>query len=306
MLIRTFHNDYAVISQLGGDDTKEMYICKQYPINSMREYTVIKIKNAETAQRLVSFFTNNINQQEFTDFVEFFSSGGYMYFVYVYSSNKALANKITDDKCEFHERLEIGKNLIERMVFLNMPYVIQCDALTVNHCTVANNLTVSFNYTFADCRNFEHIGIQHVGSSLKHILNFLFRNEINLNSCRDINKYLDYLTEGTYETYIDLLYAYNEVYQKLQQKTNEEVEQPNTALFKFWEKTKVVLRVLRNILMALLIVAAVGYLVYTIIGARKPPAAQETFTYIGDVQFDQFEQSEKAEQERSKTNEIFK
>ena len=293
MLIRTFHKDYAVISQLGGDDFKEIYICKQYPVNSMKEYTVIQIKNAETAQRLVSFFTNHVNQREFTDFVEFFSSGGYMYFVYLHNnSGKTLSSKITYDNCGFHERLEIGKNLIERMVFLNMPYVIQCDALTLNHCTVANNLSVFFNYEFADCRNFEHIGIQHAGSSLRHIFSFIFRNEVNLNSCPDINGYLDYLTEGKYETYMDLLYAYNEVYEKLREKTNEEVEKPNTFLFKVWENIKYAGGIIRNIIMALMIAAAVCYLAYTIIDINKTPEAQKTFAYIGDVQLEDYSEEE--------------
>ena len=285
MLIRTFHTDYVVISQVESDNIKDVYICKQYPVNNMTEYRVLCVKNPEAAERLVSFFTEQVNPHEFTDFVEFFPSGGNTYFIYINSLHQTLSNKLLKDECSFYERLEIAKSLLERMVFLNMPYVIQCDVLTTAHCTVAKNLSVFFNYTFVECKNFEHVGIQYVGVALKHVFSTLFRQEIDLNSCEDINQYIKYLTEGTYETYLDLLYAYHDVYSKMQQKTIEEVEKPNTFSFTLWEKTKSIFRVFKKVLLVLLLVLSICYLAYTIYESLQPSEAQEAIGPIGDYQF---------------------
>lgn len=271
MMIRTYESDYMVIRHVQSDDKiKEVYICRRNGEQNGREYIVICIKDIALCQQLLHFFSEKVDKKKFTDFVEYFTFEGNLHIVFVYSRLMALDEKLRIQFCSFAERLEMTQKILERIVYLNMPYSFMADALVPEHITISDTLDVRFNYEMTNLNRINSYTLPEVGQDIVNVLQLLFRGELEKKSCPEIEELLGWLKGGEYESYLDIFYKFNEYYALLKNKTEEELAVPRTKLFQLWEKVKTAFKGLRKVLMIVLLVAAILYLVFSIVDLVKP------------------------------------
>ncbi len=284
MLIGTFTDNYIVVSIKEETEEKAVYICKKSRGDDNIKYTVVKLKNMANADKFVEYFTTNINKEEFLDFIECFVFDESLYFVYLNHKAPSLGEGVLKKDHKFIERLEIGKNIINKMVYMNMPFAIQCNVLDVDKIMVEEDLSISFDYDFCEVDQIDKCTIRDVARLLLGIMNLIFRKEVELNSSDEINEFLEYLVDGKYEKYIDFLYKYNEMYKAVKDKPEAELQKPRTRLYILWETTKIILKKLKVVLMVGLVLGALAYLGFTIINKMKPsPVTGKSMASIGEV-----------------------
>lgn len=289
MMIRTYDSDYVVIRHVQSSSSKDMYICRRNDEQNGREYTVICMKDIAVCQQLLKFFSEKVDTKKFTDFVEYFTFEGKLHIVFFYSRLMTLDEKLRIQVCPFAERLEIAQKILERIIYLNMPYAFVADALIPNHITVSDTLDVRFNYGMSDSGRMDGCTLMEASQGIADVLRLLFEEELDKMSCPEIDELLQWLESDEYQTYLDIFYKFNEYYTLLKDKTEEEVAVPNTRLFKLWEKVKIVFRWLRKLLMAALLVAVVIYLAYSIADFINPQSngninSVDCFNAIGTQQ----------------------
>lgn len=290
MMIRTYESDYIVIRHIQSDNNmREVYICHRNGEQNGREYTVICIKDIGMCQQLLKFFSEKVDAKKFTDFVECFTFEGNLHIVFVHSRLMTLDEKLRIRFCSFAERLEMAQKILERIVYLNMPYPFIADALVPEHITISDTLDVCFNYEMTNLSKMDSYTLPEVGHDIANVLKFLFRGELEKRSCPEIEELLGWLESGEYESYLDIFYKFNEYYALLKNKTEEELAVPRTKLFQLWEKVKTTFKGLRRVLRVVLLVAAILYLVFSVVNLVKPQSQGnigivDRFDSIGTLQ----------------------
>lgn len=288
MIIRNYDSGYVVVRHLHSSSLKEIYICRKAQEKSGREYTIIRIKDIAMCQRLIGFFTREIDEEKFSDFVECFTFEGKLNFVFAYSRGVRLMEKLTSDICPFAERLELAHKLMERIIYLDMPLSFLADALELDHITVNKGLEIRFNYELSYLNRLEDYSIQEAGLKLDDVMRRIFSEELNKMSCPEIGEFLEWLENGDYKTCLDIFYRFNRVYAVLKTKQPSELAVPKTRPFRAWDKLRRGLGWLKRLLMAALLIGALIYLVFSIADYITPDGAGgeavERFDYIGTVE----------------------
>lgn len=289
MMIRTYDSDYIVIRHVQSSSSKDIYICRRNNEQNGREYTVICIKDIAVCQQLLKFFSEKVETKKFTDFVEYFTFEGKLHIVFFNSRLMTLGEKLRIQVCPFAERLEIAQKILERIIYLSMPYAFIADALVPEHITVSDTLDVRFNYEMSNFDRMDSYTLKEAGHNIADVLRFLFQEELEKMSCPEIDELLQWLESDGYQSYLDILYKFNEYYTLLKDKPEEEVAVPKTKLFKLWEKLKIVFGWLKKLLMAALLVAVVIYLAYSIVDFINPQSKGsinpvDSFNAIGTQQ----------------------
>lgn len=267
---------------------KEIYICRKAQEKNGREYTIIRVKDLGMCQRLISFFTGEVDEEKFSDFEECFTFEGRLNFVFVHSRGQKLMDKLTGENCSFQERLEMAHKLLERIVYLDLPCSFLADALILDHIHVENGLEIRFDYDFSYLDRLTDYTIKEAGLDIDDVLRRIFSEELNKMSCPEISEYLEWLENGDYSNYLDVFYKFNRYYAVLKQKKPAELAVPRTKPFRFWERMRKLLGQLKRLLMAALLVGALIYLIYSIVDFATPDGTQsqavERFDYIGTVE----------------------
>lgn len=289
MMIRTYETDYIVIRHVQSGNTKEVYICRRNNEQNGREYTVICMKDIAMCQQLLRFFSEKVEAEKFTDFVEYFTFEGKLHIVFLHSRLISLEEKLRIQEYLFAERLEIAQKILERIVYLNMPYSFIADALVPGHITVSDTLDVRFNYEMTNVSRMDSYTLMEAGLNIANVLQLLFHEELEKKSCSEINELLGWLESGEYQSYLDIFYKVNEYCTLLKNKTEEELAVPRTKPFQLWEKLKAAFVGLRKLLMVVLLVAAILYLVLSIVELAMPQSQgnigfMDRFDAIGTLQ----------------------
>lgn len=270
MIIRTYKSDYIVIKHVQSSSVKDVYICRKNRDSSGKEYTIICIKNMDVSQRLLLFFSKRVDQNKFTDFIETFTFEGKLNFVFEHSSGMLLEDKLAGQRCSFAERLEIAYKLMERMIYLDMPFSFQADALLMPHIVVTDALDVRFRYEMEFLSRLEDYTVQEVGIDIGQIFCEIFEPELEKMSCPEIIEFLEWLSTGEYETYLDIFYKFHSYYQVLLEKPEEQLAEPQTKVFKLWERIKRLFGKLKVVLMIAFLAGALSYLTISVIELLMP------------------------------------
>lgn len=289
MMIRTYDSDYIVIRHVMSGTVRDVYICQRAQDKKKREYTVIRVKDLGLCQKLLRFFTDNVDENKFTDFVECFTFESRLNFVFIHSPEKSLMDKLLQEQCSFYERLEIAHKLLERLIFLNIPYAMAADGLMLEHITVSPGLDVRFNYELAYTGQLNDYTLAEVGLNIDDVFRRIFSEELDKNSCQEIKDYLAWLEKGEYESWLDIFYKFNRYYAVLRQKDALELATPRTLSFKAWGTLKKMLNWLKRLLMLALAVGALVYLIMSIRDLARPATSGnavepvDRYDYIGTV-----------------------
>ena len=277
MIIRTFEHEYPVIGIKETTEKYDTYICRDVSGGGLCR--IMSIKDSSLFPDLVSRLTDTIDRDAFTDYREHFIYDGRLCIVMRYTQGVTLESKLSTESVPLRERLELGRRLLEKVVLQDIPDYFLAKCFVPEQITVAPDLSVSFNYPIEDIITDSQ---QSGRANIIKVFTRLFDHEIQRRVPDLLMDFLKKLPVLTEQRMIDVYGEYYILMGKLE-KYNENNEQPKTFWFKLWDKIKKVLGVLKKILIFVLIVASVGYLIYTIIDPHKNDSSNGHFKTIGTV-----------------------
>lgn len=289
MLISNEHSDYLVIQHVQSTPEWESYLCQKIPSTSDVRYDVLCVKDMTLCCKLIERFVPEVNAKKFSDFVEAFTFACQLVLVFFHSTGMPLKEKLSEQHCPFTERLELAHNLLERMVYLQMPVYFQVDALQGEHILVEHGQEIRFRYGFTQLGKLNTCTIQDVGNGVGLALNQLFTLELQQQTCPELSAFLQWLKQGEYQSYLDLYERFIPYYQVLQNKSEQELTSPHTPFFRLWKKIKIGIHWLKKILMVALVIGALVYLLYSVAeycflsDPSEVSAAPGPFEQIGTV-----------------------
>lgn len=278
MVIRTSDNEYPVIGVKENTEKYDIFICRD--VKGKGLCRIMSVKDSQTFPELVRFLTDTVNREAFTDYIEHFVDNGKLCIVMKYSQGITLETKLATESVPFRERLELGRKMLEKAVLEDIPDYFLAKCFDPQQIIVEQDLSVNFNYPIEDIiTNREQNGRKRIDE----VLRLLFARELERKVPDLLMEFFGRLPALTEQRLLDIYSEYHALMAKLENYDADE-EQPKTFWYKLWAKIKKLLNVLKKILIFVLIVAAIVYLIITILDPFKNNDTSRHFKTIGTVE----------------------
>lgn len=287
MIVRTLDRRYAVLQVLRSDERGEICVCQDLEDQGAERCLLARFRDPALNRSLLPLLTRQRLNAAFEDYLGVFSRDGDVYARFRYTDAPLLSQRLERGDFGFRERLEIGGNLLERMALLNMPSVLQLEALGEENVTVDDALRVRFNYVLSHLDNVENVDMGFVCTRLSDLLGRLFDPERAALAVPELEAYRKELEEGKFSTYVDLYAGYDRVRRALLERTPSGPAEPQTWLFRLWARIKGLARFVRPVLVGVVLIAAFCYLVYTLLQPAQPTGTPVLYDAIGTVEIQQ-------------------
>lgn len=262
------------------DEHLDCYICRN--VNGGGLCRIVSIKDKKLFPELSGWLADNIDREAFTDYIEHFVFEDRLCIAMKYKEGINLSTKLATESLPLRERLELGRRLLERIVLQDIPDYFLSKCLSPDCIIISSDLSVCFNYPINDIVDGRSQNGRHL---IEGILKLIFSKELERKVPDLISKFFLRLPELTEGRMIDLYAEYYALMVELEN-YDENSEQPKTFWYKLWDKIKKIFKVLKKILIIALVLASLGYLIYTILDPGKNKNSNGHFTEIGTVQID--------------------
>jgi hypothetical protein len=191
------------------------------------------------------------------------------------------------------ERLEILRSLIEKTVMMNIPVSIQTDILLSESITVSESMRVDFRYNLTHMHDYASMDFRKFQKSMCSVVKKILEKEYNSNISGKLVKYCENLEKGVFSEYIELYSEYMDVYEEIKNNINQETLKKQSRWLKIWEKAKSFLRMIKPFAVCLVILLALIYLLYTVMGYDKEDTSQyNTYKTIGSLVIKEYDSSD--------------
>lgn len=293
MNIKTIDRDLYIIQVIEKNPDYEYMFCIDLLEEKNNQYDVLKITNYSTICKIMPILSNQLNNNKFSDFVDCFSQDNTFYAMFKHIDTPSLFDKLKSDDYSTIERLEIFKNLLKRIIMLDMPIPIQTDILYSKNITLLDNLDVNFKYNLSNISNYSKFDFIFLQKALKDILKIVLKNEFDNNISKKLNTYYTNLDKGVFKEPIEIYSEYISVYDDI----NDNIKKNNTIKksrwLKIWEKIKSIIRLIKPFILSLVIILALIYLIYIALGLDKKDNTQyDTYKSIGILDIKEYQSSE--------------
>ena len=190
MLIQSLEQTFTVIQLLGSSDLSASYLCRDYAQQNPSDYLLVQVKEPELVRKMVPVFMEFTREGTFQDFAGSFPKDGSVYGVFHYSSYPTWAQKRERENCSLAERLEIGKNLLDKMLLYRMPLYFQRHVLTPDRVCVAPSLEIGFRYELQDIGFYFSVTQEQVSLAYQQFFEDLFSVELELQSNQALEEFV--------------------------------------------------------------------------------------------------------------------
>ena len=282
MIIQTLEKKYTVIKYIFSDRDAERYICKEE--SGKEKYTVVCVKNRMWIRKAMKFLVQQMESRYFTDFVSCFFSEECLYVVMKYAEGISLKAKLERESCSLRERMAVGKNILERLMILNMPDYFLQDCLKPETVILSSALEVNFQYELSKIGDYDKAGFSQVQNCLGKLFAGIFVGELGKNMLPPIRGFCDLLGEGKYQDILEVYTEYGKVCKAVNELPPQELTLPKTWGFRVWERIRRCFVPLKKICAVILMLLAVAFLIYSVHTSMEEGSEKKVFDLIGTLE----------------------
>lgn len=289
MVIKNLSNQYYVVEKKKSTKDFDVLHCRlmSEDTNSDKTYDLIKIKNREKMPYLIQMFTEKESNQTFFDMYDCFSKNGVFYIAFEHCNNPSLREKLKSERCILRERLEIGKNVLERAILLAMPDFLQAQVMNPDNVLVGSDTSAAFSYVISSISDAENGNFDMVMSSVAELMEFLFAPEIEKEESEDIKKFIETCYEYRFKDMLEFYQEYSKFYDVVCKQAAGGFIKPNTLLFRIWNKIKIIFVKSKKWILRIIVIILVIFLLKTILEPEKKSGTK--FDRIGTVEIESTE-----------------
>lgn len=248
------------------------------------QYDVIKIINYSMLCEIMPLLNEQMRNKKFTDFVDCFSQNNIFFAVFRHTDNIMLFEYLKKFSYNTNERLEIIKNLAEKIVMMNIPVSIQTDILLSESIAVSESMRVDFKYNLTHMNEYASLDFEKFQKSMCDIVKKVLEKEYKNNISEKLVKYCENLEKGVFSEYIEIYSEYMRVYDEVTNNINQETLKKQSRWLKIWEKIMSLFKMIKPFAVCLVILLALVYLIYTLVGYDKEDTSQyNNYKTIGSL-----------------------
>ena len=285
MVIETLDKKYEVIRYLDSDKHMERYVCRDTEF--AEDYFMIRIKEKKWIVSVMDFLMRQLENRDFTDLAACFFAEEHLFIAMRYVEGVTLAEKLSYEDCSLQERLEIGKAILDRLLLQHMPDYFMDDCLNDKQILLSPGMNVSFMYRMDGITDYEKTRFGDVEGRIAKLLELLFAEEIGKKTLPQMEAFIKALKKHAYQDLMSVYEVYDELYKAIPEMDPEELAMPKTRAFRAWERTKKIFRPIKKVVAALLILASIGFLIWSAYDASQTGKPKKIFENIGTLEIRQ-------------------
>lgn len=266
MVLKFQNEQYELISKIKttGSGAIDLYAACDTAGTEGTWYTVACVSDMELARKLVPVTTRNNINCTFKDFQTSFNAEGKYYVVFRYARGKTLQQAMERGNYNLMERLQLMKNIFAQIFLLNMPECFLYEVLRKDNMVVGEDLSVRFNYFFTEVDYYWQVQEKDCISRVSGLVQEMFSKELEQKSSRELMKFARDMEEGHFIYLWDSYVAYDNIYEQVLTKSEQQELKPGRIWWRAWEGLKKIFPKIRAVLAALLIGSAALYLLLTL------------------------------------------
>ncbi len=282
MIIQTLEKKYIVVEVLFSDRHVERYICQEE--DGKEKYNVVCVKDKVWIRTAMQFLMEQMENTHFTDFVSCFFSEACLYVVLKYGEGISLEEKLGDGNSPLQERIAIGKNILEKVVLMDMPDYFICDCMKPGNVMVTPDLAVSFRYPLLKLCSYHQVSFARVQARMGALFEMIFFQEWKQEMLPPVSSFCHALHEGEYQDIQEIYTAYDGMCRGVEKLASQGTVRPHTWCFRLWDRIKGSLVWCRRIVAVLLMMAAILFLIDTVHKSLEEGREKILFESIGTLQ----------------------
>lgn len=268
MIIESMTHRYDVICLEDENEKYEIYRCRELD-ETEQQYMVYGVKDTVMIKALAGAFTSEGQYENFDEYYECFSVCGKLFLVFYYYGSGTIAAKLESEDCSLSERFAIGKNLLQRLLILDMPDFLMSEVISPDRILADASISIHFRYRLDGILLTEEQRTEKICNGLAEIFTALFKNELALEKCEEILAFIEristlYTDNGT-NGLIQIYHEYENLEDMIPGISGNGHIRPNTFCFRMWDRIKSAYPVVKKIVFGLIVVVLAGYLVYDIL-----------------------------------------
>ena len=285
MVIKFQDKQYELISKIKtmGSGNIELYAACDATKREGARYTVACVNDMELARKLVPVTTKNNTSCTFKDLYDSFNADGRYYIVFSHADGRSLQQAMDKGNYRLQERLLLMKNIYAQIFLLNMPECFLYEVLRKDNIVVDDDLGIRFNYYFTEVDYYWKVQEKDCMNRMTGLVYELFARELEQKSSRELMKYARDMEEGLFAYLWDCYVAYDNIYETVLTKSEQQEIKPGRIWWRAWEGMKKLFPTVRTVLAVALIASAAIYLLLTL---PNPVLSDKgvTFNRIGTLE----------------------
>lgn len=279
MVIRNISKQYRVIREWGGPGEITQYICREE--EEERDCRIAVQDLERVTNNEVRFLMEQVNNQRFRDFIDFFTDAKNLYVVTAYSGEESLEKKLQEN-CSFRERMEIGKNLLEYILLSDVPDYFFQASMGMETITVSRSLEIGLCYDLSYLDEFESASFQKGAFKLGRVLWEIYREELSVRAFGPMEGLIYDLENSAFSTVLEVYERFQEIYREWAEKKKEQME-PESFPFRVWKLIKRAGKLLKTAAAVGILALAMIYLGLSIREFLMEPGQADNYSAIGTL-----------------------
>lgn len=243
---------------------------------------LVVLKQDADIHKFLPFLAAQQENAPYDDFLGYFPREGRLYIVFRFYDYMTLSERLSSDT-GFEERVMIAGNILRRIVILNLPTYLQYEVLGEGNILAGKNGDIRFSYGFHELDRFDSITDRDVIERLTGVLKKIFPEELEKHSCPPLEQFFERIEKEKFPGIAAVLREYDITARAALTLQEAGKIRPKSFGFRLWEKIKKLVRGLKYLLLALVIGALAGYLVYTIRYPSKKAEEAMNYKAIGTL-----------------------
>ena len=263
MRIQTLNSDYEILRMAESGERLDVLIARDEKHPEKGKCMLVVLKQDADIHKFLPFLAAQQENAPCDDFMGYFPREGRLYIVFRFYDYMTLSERLSSDT-GFEERVMIAGNILRRIVILNLPTYLQYEVLGEGNILAGKNGDIRFSYGFHELDRFDSITDRDVIERLTGVLKKIFPEELEKHSCPPLEQFFERIEKEKFPGIAAVLREYDITARAALTLQEAGKIRPKSFGFRLWEKIKKLVRGLKYLLLALVIGALVGYLVYTI------------------------------------------
>ncbi|MCI8484923.1 MAG: hypothetical protein HFH41_11380 [Lachnospiraceae bacterium] len=266
MVIKFQDKQYELISKIKttGSGAIDIYTACDTAKSTDGTYTAVCVNDMELARKLVPVTTKANTNYTFKDLHTSFNADGRYYVIFSHADGKTLQQAIETGNYNLTERLQLMKNIFAQIFLLNMPECFLYEVLRKDNIVVDEALGIQFNYFFTEVDYYWKVQEKDCMNRVSGLIQELFAKELEQKSSRELMKFARDVEDGRFAYLWDCYVAYDNLYETVLIKNEQQQVKPGRIWWRAWEKLKKMFPKIRAVLAAALILSAAVYLLLTL------------------------------------------
>lgn len=260
MIIRFLDKQYEVLLKIKSTDFLDLCIAKD--LKGPDLYTVARVKDRELIRQLIPLTNRKNALYTFQDLHDSFNADGNYYILFHHARGQTLQQAMQENAYHLKERLLLMKNILSRIFILNMPDCFLYEALRKDSIVVDEAMGVRFNYFFTEVDYYGQVGERHCLRRICDLVQELFCREAVEKSAPELEEFVRNLEKERFESIWDCYAAFDSLYDRLRQKSEDHGLRPRRIWWRAWDWLKEKAAVIKATLAVALILAAGAYLLF--------------------------------------------